>query len=269
MPEGPEVKGKTEWLNKRIKNKKLVNIKILSGRYKRHKDPINWDKLKKLLPLTIKSINCKGKFIWWEFKDTELSLWNTLGMSGWCNTDSKLKHNNLMFEFENKTIYFNDVRNFGTIKICTKDNLDKKLKCLGPDILNYQKGDFQEFLKRIKRKRNDTFICNALLDQKLLSGIGNYLRADILYLSKICPFYSIKKLNEKQLKLIFDNSEKVANRSYKIQYSKKVSKKDLIHPSLGYRFFFIYGKNKDPYGNIVLKKKVANRTIHYVPKIQK
>ena len=56
MPEGPEVKGKTEWLNKRIKNKKLVNIKILSGRYKRHKDPINWDKLKKLLPLISEEI---------------------------------------------------------------------------------------------------------------------------------------------------------------------------------------------------------------------
>ena len=45
--------------------------------------------------------------------------------------------------------------------------------------------------------------------------------------------------------------------------------KDLIDPSLGYRFFFIYQKLNDPYGNLVKKKKISNRTIHYVPNIQK
>lgn len=269
MPEGPEVKGKVQWLNNKIKNRNLTNIKILGGRYKRHGPPINFLKLKKLLPLKIKSINSKGKFIWWEFSNSQLSLWNTLGMSGWWTTNSNIKHNNILFEFGKTKIYFNDTRNFGTIKICNQENLDKKLKCLGPDVLNIKKGDFEVFLKRIERKRNDTLICNALIDQKVISGIGNYMRADILWLSKISPFRSIKNLSKNELKKIFDNSIKLANRSFKIQYSKKITNKDLIHPSLGFRFFFIYGKEKDPQGNKVSRKKVGTRTIHYVSKVQK
>jgi formamidopyrimidine-DNA glycosylase len=46
-----------------------------------------------------------------------------------------------------------------------------------------------------------------LLDQKVISGICNYLRADILYLSKINPFRKVKDITEKELKIIFKNSK--------------------------------------------------------------
>jgi formamidopyrimidine-DNA glycosylase len=36
-----------------------------------------------LLPLQVKSVNSFGKFIWFEFNNTKLTMWNTLGMSGW------------------------------------------------------------------------------------------------------------------------------------------------------------------------------------------
>lgn len=264
MPEGPEVKSLTNWLNKQVKNKNLLDINIQFGRYKKHAPPIGWKKLKKQLPLKIKKINSKGKFIWWEFYNSELTIWNTLGMSGWWNYKNK-KHNNLSFKISKSTLYFNDVRNFGTIKICTKDNLQKKLNNLGPDVLS--ETNFDEFYKRLNRKRNNTFIGSVLLDQKVLSGVGNYLRADILWYSKISPFRKIKDISKKEFELIYTNSILLSKRSYKIQNNYKLNI-DMIHPSIGKRVFFIYSMDKDPNGNIVIKEKLGNRTIHWVPKIQ-
>ena len=267
MPEGPEVKILVTWLNNNLKNKNLNNIKILGGRYKRHSNPINWDVLKKNLPLKIKGVFCKGKFIWFEFYDSNLSIWNTLGMSGWWNFENNKKNNNIIFLINKKKIYFNDVRNFGTIKICYNHHLEKKLNLLGPDILD-KKNDFLEFNKRLNRKRNNTLISTALLDQKVISGIGNYLRSDILWVSKISPFKKINELDNIQIKKIYENSKLVGNRAFKLHNNQYI-KKDLIHPSLGNNFFIVYSLNKDLDNNKIYKKKINNRTVYYVPKIQK
>ena len=47
-------------------------------------------------------------------------------MSGWWIYEDD-KHNNIEFKLNNGSIYFNDYRNFGTLKFCAKDNLVKKL----------------------------------------------------------------------------------------------------------------------------------------------
>ena len=97
MPEGPEVKYLTDFLNNNLKDKILNKITINGGRYKKHGPPKNFKKLVDKLPLKIKSINCYGKFIWWEFDNFDLTLWNTLGMSGWWTFDDE-KHNNVSFK---------------------------------------------------------------------------------------------------------------------------------------------------------------------------
>ena len=81
MPEGPEVKNLVKWLNKDLKNKKLINIKIHSGRYKKHGPPKNLNKL--VYPLIIDKVNCHGKFIYLTLKNSDLVIFITLGMSGW------------------------------------------------------------------------------------------------------------------------------------------------------------------------------------------
>ena len=69
-----------------------------------------------LLPLNIKSINCYGKFIWWEFYndngEIEYTLWNTLGMTGYWSTELTA-HSHLKLSSHNKDLYFCDVRKFG------------------------------------------------------------------------------------------------------------------------------------------------------------
>jgi DNA-formamidopyrimidine glycosylase len=280
MPEGPEVKYLVDKLNRKLKNKILKNITIKSGRYQKHGHPTGFDNFVNELPLKIESVNCKGKFIYFLFENSELSIWNTLGMSGWwINKDEK--HSNLEFKYDDKVIYFNDMRNFGTFTFCNKSNLKKKLNTLGADILDVN-DQFELFKKRIDRKRNDTFIASAILDQKVSAGVGNYIRAEVLYVAKISPFRKIKNITENELKTIwnicrqigwyfYDEDKgkklKIINGKYKI--SAKYKKQGPSKYKPGADYFLVYRQDKDPTGNKVLHEKIKDRMIHYVKKIQK
>ena len=280
MPEGPEVKNLTLWLNKNFKYKKILNIKINSGKYKKKSKNLNTLILnKKLFPLTIEKIDCKGKFIYFLFSKIDIVLFITLGMSGWFQLEEE-KHNHIEFNFNNTTLYFNDYRNFGNIIVSNREELNKKLLSLGADILN-TKDNFYLFQKKIKRKRDDTYIASALLDQKVSSGVGNYIRAEALYIAKMSPYRKIKNINEKELKQLWDIIKQIAFFYYNENIGKKLGiingKYTLVNkikksgpskykPEEGK--FLVYRQKEDPNGNKIISEKLNNRTIHYVKKIQ-
>ena len=47
-------------------------------------------------------------------------------------------------------------------------------------------------------------ICEILLNQKIVAGSGNYLRADALYLAKINPFLKPKDILDEDLKNLYN-----------------------------------------------------------------
>ena len=140
MPEGPEVATLVYYLNKTIINDTFKDMKILSGKYtkKRSKSTTieNYDKFKKDLPARLVSINCLGKFMYFEFYSTLSKktwyLFMTLGLSGrvvvksdydsYTNiqkSDSTLDmdHARVKFTGEKTEFYFIDTRNFGTLHL--------------------------------------------------------------------------------------------------------------------------------------------------------
>jgi DNA-formamidopyrimidine glycosylase len=274
MPEGPEVKIITDELAKRLVGKYLTNISILAGRYKTHGPPKNYEKMIQLLPLKILSINAYGKFIWWEFADTDLTLWNTLGMTGWWQL-KKEPHNNIEFFYKRtltsgklSSVYFNDQRNFGTFIFDTKKNLEKKLGEFGPDILSLDKKTSNRFYNLVKDKSKA--ICEILLEQKITAGCGNYLRADALYLAEINPFTLAKDLSEKKIKELWNILNQLAwfyyNKTQGIK-NKIIDGKYKFADSFD-RVFLIYSQTTDPLGNKVKKEQVKDRTIHWVQTLQ-
>jgi len=275
MPEGPEVKRTVDKL-KKFQNKILTQVIINSGRYLK-KMFKKQEEFMSDLPLKIMEINCKGKFIYWKFDNNKV-LFNTLGMSGTWTTSKKEKHNNLTFIINNKELYFNDYRNFGTLMYQTEKELENKLKSLGVDIIQDFK-NYNLFRKNIERKRNDALIGITLLDQKIVSGCGNYLRAEVLYHSKISPYREIKNLKEKEIENLWEKLTKIAWIFYDINKgitSKVFTKSDYLvklyyqknYQTYGYYTnFYIYDKEKDKLGNKVLKEKLGSRTIHWVKNV--
>jgi DNA-formamidopyrimidine glycosylase len=279
MPEGPEVKKLTDRLNKNLKNKELLNITINSGRYKKHNNLKNFNNFIKILktsPVKVKEVKCKGKFIYMIFDNNEYVLFITLGMTGWFrfSRTEKIhhyyevpdKHDNITFYFKDFEMYFNDFRNFGTLMFMTPNDLDKKLKTLGVDILD-KNPDVNLFLKKVEKKRDDVKIASLLLDQKVIAGVGNYLRADGLFLAKINPHTIIRNISEKDLIELFNILRILAW----FQYDEKIAKKLNNININNYDNFIVYMQDTIKYKNkyyTVVREDLGGRTIHWVPEIQ-
>ncbi len=85
------------------------------------------------------------------------------------------------------------VYNAPIVELNTRDNIQKRLdETVGPDILD-EEINLREIAESIKSLGNST-ISKALLDQKLVSGIGNILRNEVLYRAKIHPETPIESL---------------------------------------------------------------------------
>jgi formamidopyrimidine-DNA glycosylase len=186
-----------------------------------------------------------------------------------------LNHINVEFKFSSGTLMFYDTLSFGTIKIFNETELQKKLASLGSDIMDpdYK---FSDFYDHIMIRRNLTKpIGNVLMDQKVISGIGNYLRADCLWMSKISPFRKVKDLSETELKNIFHNVRVLIWGEYDRKQGEQlkiISKKDKI-PSSYKRDFFVYREEKDINGYPVIQEPLfegsQKRFIYWVKQVQK
>lgn len=238
----------------------IKSVKVLSGRYL--KKPILG--IESLLGKEIKSFNCKGKFIWLDLDD--VIIFNTLGMTGSWSRE-KLKHSRIEFNFyENDKLYFNDIRNFGTFQIKTRSDLEKKLKSIGPDMLSNPPDNFIDRL----RKYNHKNICEVIMNQKVISGVGNYIKAESLWYSRINPHSFIKDLTDKNLDILDKAIRFVINKSYDEEGASIQSyytfEGESGNASQG---FVVYGKDRDFNGHQVIKEVTEdNRTTHWVKERQ-
>jgi len=88
---------------------------------------------------------------------------------------------------------------------------------LGPDVLPYEGETFdaKETLQRLcKKEHKNTPIGAALLDQTIVAGLGNYLRAEILFLATIDPWRAVKSLSKKELQTIVELIPQVSKTAY-------------------------------------------------------
>ena len=269
MPEGPEVKSMVKQLNGLIKNKFLNSISINSGRYSKKSPDFFGDFIEKL-PAKLNSVNCKGKFIWFDFNNG-WKLWNTLGMTGGWKKDNA-KHCHFTFEFEGITLYFEDMRNFGTMKFNnSKTDFNKKIKSLGTDI--FEEDFTLEYVNKIfETKRNlKKTVVDILMNQKLFCGVGNYLKAEILYASKISPHRLVENLSEEDIINIHKYTIEISSLSFKhggasVRDYSNLEGKDGEYTN----FLQVYGQKEDPLGNKVKREQTSDkRTTHWVYEVQK
>ena len=266
MPEGPEVRKVVDFLS-RFDGQFLHDIEIISGRYSRHGPFTGYYKLQETLPLKIINVNCQGKFIYFYFEN-DASLWCTLGMSGaWLNHSRK--HSRVRLGFGEESVWFDDVRNFGTLKFVPDVGmLAEKLSKLGHDPLKRDL-DCEYFKKRIKNKGKKT-IAEVLMTQDIVAGIGNYLKAEILYASRVSPHRTCSTLSDKEIKRICANTNKIMRISYDSGGATILTYRDENgDPGTFSRRFMVYNQKKDPIGNDVIRETTKDkRTTHWVPKVQ-
>ena len=267
MPEGPECRRIAEELAKFASNKKITKIEILTGRYTK-KLPSGFEAASLKLPMRAVGVGVHGKFIYW-ILEKEFSIWNTLGMTGSWSTEEHA-HNRLKFVFSGGDIlYFRDQRNFGTLKFVRgKHQLIEKLQSLGPDMLSGEVST-EEFIEILRRK-NKLNICKVLMNQSVICGIGNYVKADSLWLAGINPHSTISNLSDAELEKLKEAIQKVLRESYSSGGATIRTYQNLSGEKGGYsEKFLVYNRKIDAAGNPVVREQTPDgRTTHWSPKHQ-
>ena len=196
MPELPEVETVKRGLEEFIINEniKKVYLSKLSLRFPWPKDFIS-----KVVGKKIISIKRRAKYIIIGLSDN-YSIIAHLGMSGSYKVLKKseeqdyaiLKHDHLIFDLDNFKIVYNDPRRFGYIDLTNQEpETHKFLSSLGPEPLsNYFNAD--DLAKALLNKSKP--IKNLLLDQNIVSGLGNIYVCEALFRSKINPKKNCSKL---------------------------------------------------------------------------
>ena len=261
MPEGPEVKRNTTDLARSISGATLLEVNIISGRYTRNQLHGHED-FKGEMPCKIIGAGCHGKFIYVIFNNG-WNLWSTLGMSGIWSKDSS-NHTRLSLVTDAGTFYYNDVRNFGTLKfVYGKQELVKKLASLGLDLLSQEVPNLS-FLESM-RKHDSKNICKVMMNQAVLAGVGNYIKAESLWIARMNPNLSVSDFEDFQLLELKNAVEEVMKSSYAHGGATFLTHSDFSGRKGEYTDRFLcYNRKTDADGNKGVKSKTPDgRTTHW------
>jgi len=221
------------------------------------------------IPAKIIGIGVHGKFLYWIMTGGHF-LYSSLGMTGhWGNKLHKHSRVALLLD-DGTTIYYTDQRNFGTLKfVYGRHQLQKKLASLGPDMLS-EDVSHVKFCERIHRKKKWT-IAKAIMDQSIVSGVGNYVKAEALWRAEISPHRKVSSLTDIEINSLNETIKNVLRDSYRSGGATIRSYKTFDGLEGQYtRRFAVYNQRKDPNGlNVIREKTTDGRTTHWVPQVQK
>jgi formamidopyrimidine-DNA glycosylase len=215
MPELPEVETIRRGLVAKILQKKIIGLKISQPRIIRNKPA---DFLKILKNNKITKIDRIGKLLILHLAKGDFYLLIHLKMTGQLIYQhqqeiiagghsgpviDKLpnKHSHLIFKFsDGSRLFFNDVRQFGFLKIVDRKNKDRVVANYGPEPLtaNFTLINFQAIFK------NKKGILKAfLLNQTKLAGLGNIYADEVCFRAKVKPQRKVNTLQAQDIKNLY------------------------------------------------------------------
>jgi len=283
LPEGPEVKRVATGLNDVITGLTITGAEIISGRYTRVGEALG---LSALVGCTVTGVRCKGKLIVFDFisgAGNKFSALSTLGMTGFWTPDSRFKYKRLEFKFsDGSQVGYHDPRNFGTFKIVSTEQAQKKLNELGPDILDVQLSNrtelLKQFISRIERYGKNHTLATALLDQRIAAGSGNYIRADAMYLAELSPHLEVHTLDHDRLKRVWTALTEIGEavelnrypRLFLLGVSNRLAELSQRVPVFDEYQHLVYYQQTSPFGTPVTSYRDKNkRTVWYAPEEQR
>jgi formamidopyrimidine-DNA glycosylase len=120
------------------------------------------------------------------------------------------KHTRVVVFFtDGSTLYFNDMRVFGWMKVVNREQWTADSRKLPPDVVD--KEFTSNYLKTVIKRANKP-IKLLLLDQYKIGGMGNIYTNDALWLSKVKPTRKANDLKGTEIKLLYNACKQVIER---------------------------------------------------------
>jgi formamidopyrimidine-DNA glycosylase len=286
MPELPEVETVRLQLLRKIQNKTITNVIV----YHQKTVSLNPDIQSRLQGQTISHIDRIGKLLIFCFaNNNNLFLLGHLKMTGqffFVDDNGAIvggghsengenvfphKHSRVAFEFGDEgTLYFNDMRLFGYLKLATKQEMEFTKNAYGPEPTN-PNFDSEWFKNALKTKK--TYIKAILLNQKFIAGLGNIYVDEALFRAKIAPKRAANKLTDKEARSLAKASGDVMNESIKVGGTTFQHFIDTDGNKGNFtNYLKVFGRQGTPCPvckTTIIKIRVAGRGTHYCPHCQK
>jgi formamidopyrimidine-DNA glycosylase len=227
------------------------------------------------------TVKRRGKFLWIPFEDKALVI--HLGMSGQClmvdQASPSGKHQRARFRFKDgaEDLIFVDQRTFGGMQIVDLvtdihgELVPVAVTNIALDPLD-KRFDLTVFSKALRAR--DTEIKRALLNQKLISGIGNIYADEALWMAKIHPQTHTQDITAAQARKlllavtdILTQAIKVGGTTFDGMYLKVNGESGKYAPSLE-----VYGQKGQKCSrctNLIQKVRFMNRYSHLCLNCQK
>ena len=210
MPELPEVETIKNVLSKIVIGHKINRIDIY------RKTTIEGDPeefFKELTNETFLSMSRIGKYLIFHLSNEKVIV-SHLRMEGkyyeFDESENDSKYAKVVFHFDNgKKLCYDDSRCFGILKLSSEkeyQNLEMISK-LGPEPFVVK--DVKPIMKQVSKVKKP--IKTTLLDQTIITGLGNIYVDETLYASRIHPLTPACLISEKEWKEIIKNSIEILN----------------------------------------------------------
>lgn len=200
MPELPEVETIRKTLQELVVGKKIDRVSISWPKIIKHPEEVVQFK-DALVGETIEGVSRRGKFL--IFYTDSFALISHLRMEGkymlYQEIEPVDKHTHVIFHFSDGTeLRYKDVRKFGTMHLYLKGQEFELLPLahLGPEPFSEDFTVEALALKLSKTKRN---IKAALLDQKVIVGLGNIYVDEVLFRAQIHPERPADDISEDEI----------------------------------------------------------------------
>ncbi|MCI9280521.1 MAG: DNA-formamidopyrimidine glycosylase [Bacilli bacterium] len=272
MPEIAEVETVRNTLKKQILNKKMTNVQILYGKM------IEGDRehfKQNLINNEFIDIKRRGKWLIFELHD--YYLLSHLRMEGKFfiknKKDEIVKHEHIIFTFEDESeLRYHDTRKFGRMNLIKKEELEKTEAIQKQGFEPGEKELTSEYLLE-KFKNKKLPIKSVLLDQTIISGLGNIYANEVLFASKINPFKSACKITKEEAQNVVDTSKTIIEKAISLggttikSYTSSLGVTGRFQNNLN-----VHKKENEPCTRCKTKiknEKINGRSTYYCPNCQK
>ena len=191
MPELPDVEGFRRYLSRNAKGRVVRHVEVPDRAIVRNLGPRALER--SLAGTKFDEPRRHGKWLFAPAGGVELLL--HFGMTGelrWAaNASTRHRHDRVIFVCEGGELRYNNMRRFGGIWLARDDGeRDRVTGPLGPDAAAIDRALWRELM----RGRRGA-VKAALMDQRLLAGIGNLLSDEIVWRARVHPAAPVPSLS--------------------------------------------------------------------------
>jgi formamidopyrimidine-DNA glycosylase len=278
MPELPEVEVVRRGLQAHVVGRTITAVRVHHPRAVRRHEAGPADLTARLLDAGITGTDRRGKYLWLTLDDGDFALVVHLGMSGQMLLGRVPNAGHLRIAAildDGTTLSFVDQRTFGGWQLADLVNVDGSVvpapvAHLARDPLD-PRFDIDSVVNVLRRKHSE--IKRQLLDQTVVSGIGNIYADEALWRARVNGARIADTLTRSKLTAVLESAAEVMRDALAQGGTSFDSLYVNVNGQSGYfdRSLNVYGREGKPCrrcGAVVRREKFMNRSSYYCPRCQ-